>query len=367
MPHPAPADLTSSILAWYSAHRRTLPWRTDPSPYHVLLSELMLQQTRVETVIPYFERFIARWPTLEDLAQADETDVLQAWSGLGYYRRARNLLRCAREATSQGGLPDSVDALRELPGIGPYTAGAIASIAFGVRAPLVDGNVERVISRVDARTEPPKTQGKKAMWSRVQALHDAAPADSHPGDLNQALMELGATVCTPRSPRCEPCPWHAPCQARAQGKVDAIPVKAPKAKPKELTGVAGLLWTDGWIMGCRPEGLLGGLWEPIAMECGADASVEQAVVRAFADRAGLDVTVGAHLGSVVHVFTHRRLTVQVFRVEGAGAPQAKDFYTDVRSVTEPEEVPLSALARKILALADTKEDQLALPLAAERR
>lgn len=364
-----PAPAAALLLAWFAANQRTLPWRQDPSPYHVLLSELMLQQTRVQTVLPYFARFVERWPTLDALAAATEEEVLQEWSGLGYYSRARNLLRCAQAAVEAGGLPDSVSGLRELPGIGPYTAGAVASIAFRVRTALVDGNVERVISRLDARPEDPKRAGKKAMWARVTELHDAAPSDSHPGDLNQALMELGATVCTPRSPRCGGCPLQAGCLAEATGDPESFPVLPARKKPTPVRGVAGLAWIDGHlVMGRRPPGLLGGLWEPIGAEIDPTADPALELRTAFFDRAGLQVEVLGLRGEVTHTFTHRKLTCSVFDVRASrtagetGVPHPADYYTDVRLVDDPESVPLSALARRILALGP----QLGLPLAADR-
>lgn len=354
---PDPDDL----LAWYDVNRRPMPWREDPTPYHVLLSELMLQQTRVDTVIPYFERFVARWPTLTDFAAADEDEVMQMWAGLGYYRRARNLLRAARLAVEQGGLTGDPAELRKLPGIGPYTAGAIASIAFGTRTPVVDGNVERVLSRVFRDPSDPGTsRGKKAFWARAEPLVPAG----RPGDYNQALMELGATVCTPRNPDCDACPWFDPCQARAAGDPQAFPKKAPKRKPKPVRGVSGILYVEGGILvGKRPAGgLLGGLWEPPSMEIGKDGDPEVAIVEAFRDRVALEVRPVRRLGDVKHVFTHRRLTRTVFQVEvvAVGEPRAVAGYDRLDVLREGHSLALSKLARKTLALADD------LPLLAPR-
>ena len=303
--------------AWYAQNARTLPWRDDPSPYAVLLSELMLQQTRVDTVIPYFHDFMRRWPTLADLAAATEDEVLEAWAGLGYYSRARNLLRCAREVEAEG-LPADPQALRRLPGIGPYTAGAIASIAFGVRTGLVDGNVERVLSRLDAsEVDPRSSAGKRALWDRVEGLQQAH--EGHPGDLNQALMELGAMVCQPRTPRCEICPLADVCVGRARGVAASLPRKAKKKPPVPVYGVSGLLRCEGRVlMGQRPKsGLLGGLWEPISADVDADADPVEALREAFLERCGLRVEVGAPLGQIVHVFTHRRLSCRVYDISAA--------------------------------------------------
>ena len=346
-------DLPAALLTWYDAHRRTMPWREDPTPYHVLLSELMLQQTRVDTVIPYFERFTARWPTLEDFARAEEDEVMSMWAGLGYYRRARNLLKAARQAVEAGGLTGEVDALRALPGIGPYTAGAIASIAFGTVTPVVDGNVERVLSRLDRdASDPTTTRGKRAFWRRAGEL----VPEERPGDFNQALMELGATVCTPRSPSCETCPWAAACQARAAGDMLDFPKKKPKKKPVPVTGVAGILRVeDGILVARRPAGgLLGGLYEPPAMLLDGEDDREAAVIRCFRERLALDVRVLRRLGDVKHVFTHRRLTRTVFAVElvGVGEPRAVHGYDDVAVLTSGSDLALSKLARKTLALAE---------------
>ncbi len=341
-----------------------MPWRDSPTPYHVLLSELMLQQTRVETVVPYFERFVTRWPTLEALAGADEEDVLHAWAGLGYYSRARNLLRCARTVTERGAMPETVDELRALPGIGPYTAGAVASIAFGVRTPLVDGNVERVISRFDARSPDPRGAGKKALWARVAELHEAAEADVAPGDLNQALMELGATVCRPRQTDCDRCPIARGCRALAEDAVLTYPTKKPKKPPTPMFAVYGI-WErpEGIVLGRRPEGgLLSGLWEPIGTELAETADPRTALTTAFELRTGCVVSKAHPIGEVVHVFSHRRLRATVFRVEASGTPRCVAHYQEITVRANPEDVALSTLARRILAL----RPQLELPLAAER-
>lgn len=352
MPDPTePSVVVPALLRWYRAEARDLPWRRDPTPYHVLLSELMLQQTRVETVLPYFAAFTARWPTLADLAAADDQEVLSAWAGLGYYARARNLLRCARAAAASG-LPSDPAALRALPGIGPYTAGAIASIAFGVRTPLVDGNVERVLCRLDARESDPRREGRDALWARAGELHAALGEADHPGDLNQALMELGATVCTPRQPRCEACPLAGACLGRAAGTAASLPRLPPRKAPVPMTAVAGILrGPQGVLLGRRPPGgLLPDLWEPVGGPVGDGEAAEAALTRAFAERAGLRVRVERPLGEVVHVFTHRRLVCPVYAVASVGpSGLAPEGYAAL-GWSEEGRRPLSALARKILAL-----------------
>ena len=253
---------TQNLLRWYDAHARTLPWRMapgsadKPEPYRVWLSEIMLQQTTVAAVAPYFQRFLTLWPTVEALAAAEDADVMREWAGLGYYARARNLLAAARAVSERGGFPETESGLRELPGVGPYTAAAIAAIAFGEPAVVIDGNIERVASRLFALTDAlPAGRAKLAA-----ALAPLVPPE-RPGDFAQALMDLGATICTPRSPRCLLCPLSEDCIAHATGEEEAYPVKAPrKARPLKR----GTLW---WIEHAGevalvrrpPSGLLGGM------------------------------------------------------------------------------------------------------------
>jgi A/G-specific adenine glycosylase len=261
----SPALLAESLLGWYDRHSRDLPWRAKggrrPDPYHVWLSEVMLQQTTVATVGPYFRKFLDLWPTVNDLAAAELNDVLVAWAGLGYYARARNLHKCAQAVASshQGVFPDSEDALRDLPGIGDYTAAAVAAIAFDRPAAVMDGNIERVISRLFAVEEPlPGAKpALKALVARLTPQH-------RPGDFAQAAMDLGATLCTPRKPVCALCPWRPHCRAQALGIAETLPRKAPKAVRPVRHAIA--FWTIGpegaVLLRRRPEkGLLGGMME----------------------------------------------------------------------------------------------------------
>ncbi|MCW3834558.1 A/G-specific adenine glycosylase [Sphingomonas canadensis] len=251
-----PDNISAALLSWYDANARTLPWRSAPGPYRTWLSEVMLQQTQVATVIPYFERFTARWPDFESLAAADDADLMSAWAGLGYYARARNLLACAREVAQRGALPDSEAELRTLPGIGGYTAAAIAAIAFGRRAVVVDANVERVVARLFALEEA--LPGAKP---RIHALADSITPQERAGDFAQAMMDLGATVCTARAPACLACPLRRACAGFAGGAPERFPLKA--RKPDRPLRHGTIFWAerDGHVLLVRrpAKGLLGGM------------------------------------------------------------------------------------------------------------
>ncbi|MBT0957818.1 A/G-specific adenine glycosylase [Alphaproteobacteria bacterium KMM 3653] len=260
--------LNQQLLAWYDRHAREMPWRVPPAerakgvlpdPYRVWLSEVMLQQTTVAAVKSYFEVFTRLWPTVSDLAAAEDADVMAAWAGLGYYARARNLLKCARAVVADHGgqFPSDPAGLLSLPGIGPYTCAAISAIAFDAPETVVDGNVERVMSRLHAVTEP-----LPASKPQLTALAAALTPAQRPGDYAQAVMDLGATICTPRSPACGICPWSAPCKARAQGIAAELPKKTPKKpKPTRYGTVYLARRADGaWLLETRPDkGLLGGM------------------------------------------------------------------------------------------------------------
>ena len=261
-PAPAAEDDAARLLAWYDRHRRDLPWRAKPGahadPYAVWLSEVMLQQTTVAAVKSYFATFLAAWPRVEDLASAPVEDVMRRWAGLGYYSRARNLHACARLAAAAGGLPDTEAGLRALPGVGAYTAAAVAAIAFERPAVVVDGNVERVIVRLHAIATP-----IKACRPAIRAHAAARTPQTRPGDYAQAMMDLGATICTPRRPACALCPLSEDCLARASGRQDELPVKAVKAeRPERLGSVFYVRRVDEVLVRTRPDkGLLGGMTE----------------------------------------------------------------------------------------------------------
>ena len=344
----SPAPLRRAIdglLAWFASARRDLPWRREPrDPYHVWLSETMLQQTQVTTVIAYFERWTRELPTIADLAAAPLDRVLKLWEGLGYYARARNLHRAAQSiaASDSGALPQSVDALMALPGIGRYTAGAIASLAFHQDAPALDGNVKRVLSRLfaigpDWRTTSwpaefgPAPARLRQLDDLLWALDAALLPPGRAGDFNEALMELGATVCLPRAPRCDSCPLRDVCVGYASGAPEAFPVKIKKQPIPERIALTVVVCDAAgrMLLGQRPaSGLLGGLWEFIssvpgpagAFEPDAAAAALEAILAA---RAGVRARVADadFIGVVRHTFTHFRLVRHVARVApGAGTP-----------------------------------------------
>lgn len=350
MTSPSAADL----LAWYDRHRRVLPWRAlpgeRPDPYRVWASEIMLQQTTIAAVKPYYERFMARFPTVEALAAAPSEAVMQAWAGLGYYSRARNLHACARAVAGQHGgcFPDTEDGLRALPGIGAYTAGAVAAIAFDRPAAAVDGNVERVMTRLFA-IEAEMPGAKPLVRERVLAL---IPHE-RPGDFAQGLMDLGATICTPRNPACGLCPWRAPCVARAEGTQESFPRKAPKKTGKTRYGAAFVaMREDGAVLvRTRPaKGLLGGMVEVPGSEWRADYAPDGALH---------DAPVPARWRTLAlpvrHVFTHfpLELTVLVAQVPlETLAPEGMRFTPFVRLREEAfPNVFLKALEAGLEALA----------------
>lgn len=307
----APQPRAADLLAWYDRHRRVLPWRAlpgeRPDPYRVWVSEIMLQQTTIAAVKPYFERFMARFPGVEALAAAPSESVMQAWAGLGYYSRARNLHACAKAVAQEHGgrFPDTEEGLRTLPGIGAYTAGAVAAIAFQRPAIAVDGNVERVVTRLFAIADE-MPAAKPLIREQVLAL---LPRD-RPGDFAQALMDLGATICTPRSPACGLCPWRAPCRARIEGTQETFPRKAAKKTGKARYGAAFVaMREDGAVLvRTRPaKGLLGGMVEVPGSDWRADYDLSDAL---------RDQPVPARwrrlLLPVRHVFTHFPLELTVF-------------------------------------------------------
>ncbi|MEW6758814.1 MAG: A/G-specific adenine glycosylase [Acidobacteriota bacterium] len=311
-----------SLLAWYGERARDLPWRRDRDPYRVWISEVMLQQTRVSTAGPYFERFLQRFPTLERLADAGSDEVLKAWEGLGYYARARRLPEAAQAIRAAGGFPRAAADLLGLPGFGPYTAGAVASIAFGLPEPVLDGNVRRVWCRLFALGEPDGPPLRRKLWGLSRLAVRAGP----PGDVNQSLMELGATVCTPRRPACSACPLRGECAAAREGRPESYPAPRARKVLPEWTVAVALLWTaDRFLVAKRrPEGLLGGLWELPGGKVEPGESPERAVVREIEEELGTGAEVVAALPAVRHAYSHFKVVLHPFDCRLArGAPEPK--------------------------------------------
>ncbi len=341
-----PSPNAAALLAWYDRHRRALPWRAlpgeRPDPYRVWLSEIMLQQTTVTAVKPYFASFLARFPSVEALAAAPSEEVMSAWAGLGYYSRARNLHACAKAVMAEHGgrFPETEEGLRTLPGIGAYTAAAVAAIAFDRHAAAVDGNVERVISRL-YMLEMPMPAGRKAVAAATLAL---APQD-RPGDFAQALMDLGSTICTPRKPACALCPWRDPCRARQAGTQESFPRKLAKKEGALRRGAAFVvLRADGSVLlrTRPPKGLLGSMAE--APTTAWSAGHDPAGALKEAPIAASWLTANA---PVRHVFTHFPLELTVLAAQapaGAQAPEGMRF-TPLGAL---DAEPLPTVMRKVI-------------------
>jgi A/G-specific adenine glycosylase len=315
--------LRRRLLAWWDEGHRDLPWRFPQhaaDPYRVWVAEVMLQQTQVRAAIPYFERFARRFPTLEALAAAGEEEVLALWSGLGYYARARNLLAAAREAVLRhGGLPASVDALRALPGFGPYTAGAVASIAFAIPAAAVDGNVARVLARAFLVRGAPASGRVQA---RLRVIAQALVAPDRPGDWNQALMELGATVCGKPAPRCAACPISALCAARRAGRERDIPPARRRSERRTLRIACAVVERRGRLLLARrpSDGLFGGLWAlPSATIAGA-VRPRAALASSLRAELGVALAVAEEAGTARRTLTHRELELVAYRCRLRGVP-----------------------------------------------
>ena len=305
---------TNALLNWYQHNRADLPWRRDPSPYQVWLSEIMLQQTQVKAVIPYYRRFIGAFPTIEALAAAPLDDVLKQWEGLGYYSRARNLHRAASIVMSEHGgeLPSDLAALLKLPGIGPYTAGAIASIAFGRPVPALDGNVIRVFARLlDLDEDVSQSATLEKLW---RVAEDWLPA-SDAGAYNQALMELGQRLCRPKNPRCGDCPIQARCRAWSAGTQSQRPRRAKRKPTPRYDVTAGLIRDERGrlLIAQRPlDGLLGGLWEFPGGKVEHEESLADCLKRELREELAIEVEVGALFTVVDHAFTHFKITLHAF-------------------------------------------------------
>ena len=315
------ADFVDDLQAWFARNSADLPWRREPAPYHVWLSEVMLQQTQVETVIPYFLRFIAAFPTINALARAPLDDVLKQWEGLGYYGRARNLHRAAGIVRDEyhGELPQEVAELIKLPGIGRYTAGAISSIAFGRSAPVLDGNVIRIFTRLlDLDADISQHATREQLWSQASSWVPAEKA----GAYNQALMELGQKICRPKNPVCNDCPIRAYCLAFAAGRPESRPVRRKRASTPHYDVCAGLIRdkADRLLIAQRPlDGLLGGLWEFPGGKCESEETLQECLARELREELAIRVDIGELFTVVDHAFTHFKITLHAFNCRYLGA------------------------------------------------
>jgi A/G-specific adenine glycosylase len=345
-----PVRPARDLLTWFDRHRRDLPWRRTTDPYRIWLSEVMLQQTRVEVVLPYYERFLERFPTIAALAAVEVEEVLALWSGLGYYRRARQLHQAARQIAASGeGFPRTLAGLRALPGIGDYTAAAVGSIAFGIAEPVLDGNVARVLARVLTLEEDPRSRaGRERLLEAARALLDP----ERPGDANQAMMELGATLCLPRAPRCLLCPLAAGCRAATAGEQELYPRPRRRREVVRVRLVVAVVeGPRGVLLFRRPEGsaLLAGTWElPWVETAAGDGGGDPAA--ALGERYGGRWRLGPRAAEVRHGITYRDIAVEVHRGEVASSgvvregPEAGWFDAAGRA-----RLPLSSLVGKVLA------------------
>ncbi|MBI5934026.1 MAG: A/G-specific adenine glycosylase [Chloroflexi bacterium] len=340
----------SLLLRWYKKHARTLPWRGHHDAYAVWVSEIMLQQTRVEAVIPYFERWMDRFPSVRALAEASEQDVLNLWEGLGYYSRARNLHKAARVIMDEfgGQLPRSVEALRKLPGIGRYTAAAIASMAFGLDEPTLDGNIRRVYARIfNVDVPADSTAGEKLLW---QIAAENLPRGKA-GDYNQALMDLGAMVCLPKNPRCESCPLKIHCTAFQLGVQESRPILKPKAEiPHHINAAAILVGRIGnppihaVLLNQRPSrGLLGGMWEFPSGQI--QIAPAKSLPKILKESYSLNIRVSEELMVVHHAYTHFRVTVHAFRCELLS--KSKNEFLKWVKLSELDDYPMGKVDRQI--------------------
>ena len=338
--------LQTRLLNWYNKNKRTLPWRDryDKDAYAVWVSEIMLQQTRVETVIPYFEKWMRLFPTVKALANASERDVLNAWEGLGYYSRARNLHKAAKFVSGEydGKLPQTVGELIKLPGVGRYTAGAIASIAFGKDEPALDGNLKRVYARLFDITEPVDSpKGEKLLWD----IASENLLKGEAGDFNQALMDLGATICIPKNPRCLICPLLELCKARENGTQELRPIKKPKKAVPHHIHAAGVVVKSGKVLLCqRPaKGLLGGMWEFPNGRVDGDPAKE--LLKVLRTEYGLQVQKKEAMGFVQHAYTHFKVTEYVFRCELLSASKGQNMKWI--ALKELDDYPMGKIDRQI--------------------
>ena len=352
------STIQSRLLAWAETGLRDLPWRRDRTPYRVWVSEIMLQQTRVETVIPYFYRWMQAFPTIWALAKADLGEALKCWEGLGYYARCRNLHRAAQMLVQERGgkLPDSREELLALPGIGPYTVGAVLSLAFGQDAAVLDGNVRRVLSRLYAiDDDPEEATARHRLRQRLWDMAEALVPPGRAGQFNEALMDLGAMICTPRGPRCPACPLNEVCRAYATGDPEGYPPPRRRAPTPHHDVTAGVIWRgEKLLLAQRPlDGLLGGMWEFPGGKQEPGETLVECLERELGEELGIEVDVGQQLTVVRHAYTHFRVTVYAFecRYRSDRDPTALAVH-DWRWVTpdELDDYALPVVDRKIAAI-----------------
>lgn len=350
--------LRRSLLTWYAHHGRTLPWRGEPDPYKIWISEIMLQQTQVKTVIPYYQRWMQQFPDVQTLAQADQQTVLKAWEGLGYYARGRNLHKAAQKIVQehQGQIPQQLDAILELPGVGRTTAGGILSAAFNQAVSILDGNVKRVLARLSGLPVPPK-QAMGELWELSDALLDP----DHPRDFNQAIMDLGATVCLPKQPPCLLCPWRVHCHAQLNQLQNQLPMRTPSAPlPQKNIGVAVIRNAEGLILIDRrlEEGLLGGLWEFPGGKIEPGETVQECIEREVREELDIAIAIDEHLITLNHAYTHFKVNLQVYLctyVSGEPKPLESQELRWV-TLTEIDEFPFPKANQQIIqALRDRCE------------
>ncbi|AOY74905.1 A/G-specific adenine glycosylase [Clostridium formicaceticum] len=342
-------EVQGKLIIWYEKNHRKLPWRETTNPYHIWISEIMLQQTRVDTVIDYYKRFIAEFPTVKKLADADEERVLKAWEGLGYYSRAKHIHQTAKIIVEkyQGEMPKDYTEILKLPGIGPYTAGAIASIAFHQPIPAVDGNVMRVFSRVFHIKEDITLN---ATQKKMQQIAEAAVSHKNPSFFNQGLMELGALICTPTSPKCLICPLYALCKAKALGVQETLPIKTKKLKPKEVIMEMALVYKDEKILITkRPKGkLLGDLWGLPSAEKEKNLQGGKSIILELEETYGIRVKDAKYLLEKNHIFTHIKWKMQLYAMNLVEEKTVD--YPEIRwvSIDELKQLPLPTAFKKII-------------------
>ncbi len=346
-------EFASRLLEWYARHKRDLPWRRQPEPYRVLLSEFMLQQTQVKTVLPYYERFLQAYPTLEDLARSEESEVLAAWSGLGYYNRARNLHRTAQLICEKhdGTLPREYGQVLELPGVGRYTAGALLSIAYGEPLPILDGNIQRLFARYLKIRKNLTGSGAEPLWDLLSRMVQEPFVGERVSDFNQALMEIGALVCTSKNPRCSECPFGESCLARKEGIQDELPVRRKPRKLESLQFVAAVVPRDGryLLMQNGESKFLKGFWEfpKVALLIGGDVPSSQLLEQTFEQTHGLRLEIVERFAPVDHRITFRKLKFYPFRARLKGVPRNAEGFVWA-NLGEKRDYPVPSFVGKIV-------------------